>query len=624
MRSRLLVALLLLLASPAFADRTLRWSRLAVTAHLDADGRLHVQERHSIIFNGDWNGGERIFRKNVESELNVEGVSRIDSSQRAIPLRYNKSLAHVDDYAWHDSNTLRWRSRLPTDPPFQNREITYVIDYAQSNILIPVDDAYLLDHNFGLPDLQWPIDAYSLDLTFDPAWQPNAPRHITRASLPHGGNVTVTERLQHTGAAPPAAVNAGVSDPIRYAIAALLIIGTAFLALWFWRRERTIGRFKPLPDPASIDRPWLDENVFKVLPEVVGAAWDDRTGAAEVAAVIARMVHEGKMSSRVEKGGLFKSDDLVLTLLRDKDSFDGYEKSLVKSLFIGGDTTSTEKVKAWYKAKKRGFDPAGLIRSPLERKARELGKKSDAPKAGWAPTIFLFLAGVALLIFGGFYGPLNILGAAVTSGIVIALFIFGLIGALDYRHRITRLEFFAIEFVPQLLLIFAVPAIALSFRFGVFMLAGIVLFSLAAIRAILTAAMSSDAGGRLERRRRLAAAREWFARELRRPDPALEDSWFPYLLAFGLGANVDRWFHAFGGKSSGGGSSSSFGSTSTSTSSSGSGWTGGGGAFGGAGASGAWGAAAAGMAAGVASPGSGGGGGGGGGGSSGGGGGGGW
>ncbi|HEY8132823.1 MAG TPA: hypothetical protein VII12_13145, partial [Thermoanaerobaculia bacterium] len=323
MRSRVVAALLLLLASPALADRTLRWSRLAVTAHLDADGRLHVRESHSILFNGAWNGGERIFRKSVENILNLEGISR-----GSVPLHYNKSLAHVDDYAWHDSNTLRWRSRLPSDPPFQNQEITYVIDYTDSYILIPADDAYVLDHNFGLPDLQWPIDAYSLDLTFDPAWQPNAPRHITRAGVPHGENVTVTEHLQHTGA-PPAAVNAGVSAPIRYAIAALLLIGTAFLALRFWRRERAIGRFKPLPDPASIDRPWLDENVFSVLPEVVGAAWDNRTSAAEVAAVIARMVHEGKMTSRVDKGGLFRRDNLVLTLNRDKNAFTGYEGALV-------------------------------------------------------------------------------------------------------------------------------------------------------------------------------------------------------------------------------------------------------------------------------------------------------
>jgi uncharacterized membrane protein YgcG len=163
------------------------------------------------------------------------------------------------------------------------------------------------------------------------------------------------------------------------------------------------------------------------------------------------------------------------------------------------------------------------------------------------------------------------------------------------------------------------------------MLSGLVLVSLAAIRSVFNLAKSRDAGDRLENRRRLTAARDYFVRELRRPNPALDDAWFPYLVAFGLGANTDRWFRSFGGNSGVAPSSrSTFASSSEptlgSSSSSGSGWTGGGGgASGGAGASGAWAVAAAELADGVASPhSSGSGGGGGGGGSSGGGGGGGW
>ena len=71
-------------------SRTLRWARLAVTAHLDADGRLHVEERHAIVFDGDWNGGERIFRPSMENEIHLDRLSRIDESGGAVPLRENK------------------------------------------------------------------------------------------------------------------------------------------------------------------------------------------------------------------------------------------------------------------------------------------------------------------------------------------------------------------------------------------------------------------------------------------------------------------------------------------------------------------------------------------------------
>ena len=72
---RKVLVILLLLAASAHAEKTLRWKQLAVTAHLDGDGKLHVQERHSIIFNGDWNGAERTFRSGAEDVIDHEDGS---------------------------------------------------------------------------------------------------------------------------------------------------------------------------------------------------------------------------------------------------------------------------------------------------------------------------------------------------------------------------------------------------------------------------------------------------------------------------------------------------------------------------------------------------------------------
>jgi uncharacterized membrane protein YgcG len=620
-------------ASSASAQpRTLRWTRLAVTAHLDADGRLHVQERHAIVFDGDWNGGERRFRGSLEDVLHLGRISRIDESGELVPLHEDKSLAGVDAYAWTDSTTLRWRSRLPSDPPFQHREITYVLDYTDSYILIPADGAYLLDHNFGLPDLEWPIDAHSVDLSLDPVWHPLDifPSHLERFRQPRGDNVTVTARLGRTGATLPAAVNFGAPQWLRYALLALLLAVSGFHGRQFLSRERALGRFEPLEDPASIDRPWLDKHLLAFPPEVVGALWDNRTKAAEVAAVIARLAQEKKLSSKIEKDA-DGDDELVLTLHCRKESLEGYDATLVKALFVDGDTTSTSQIKAHYK--KSGFDPVEKIRKPLRKRMDEAAGRNGAPKIDRAWTVVYALAGVALLAWGGATDALNVLGAFFGGFIVLALYLAGLIGAIDYRRRLSSLGVRSVQFVPALLLVLAVPGILLlrgtDYRFDAVMLAGLVLISLAAVRSILNLAKSRDGGDRLQNRRRLMAARNYFVQELRKPNPALEDDWFPYVLAFGLGANADHWFRSFGGDSSSRPTfDSGSGSTWGSTSSGGSRWTGfAGGASGGAGASGAWAVAATDMAAGVSSPsssGSGGGGGGGGGGSSGGGGGGGW
>ncbi len=159
---------------------------------------------------------------------------------------------------------------------------------------------------------------------------------------------------------------------------------------------------------------------------------------------------------------------------------------------------------------------------------------------------------------------------------------------------------------------------------------GSLLLRLAVVNGVFNLAKTRNGVHRIARRKTLASARGYFLHELAQPAPRLQDSWFPYVVAFGLTSEADHWFKAYGGAAAAStgsalGSSRS-GSSSGSSSSSSGGWSGGGGAFGGAGSSGSWAVAAGALASGVASPSSsgGGGGGGGGGGSSGGGGGGGW
>ena len=161
------------------------------------------------------------------------------------------------------------------------------------------------------------------------------------------------------------------------------------------------------------------------------------------------------------------------------------------------------------------------------------------------------------------------------------------------------------------------------------MLAGLTLWVLGLVSSICNQGHSRQSAERIALRKRLAAARAFFREELAKPSPQLNDAWFPYLIAFGLGRHIDKWFRAFGGSASTPAMASSMLSGSSSSSGGGNSWTGfgGGGGFSGAGSSASFAAAVGGMAASVPSPSSsssGGGGGGGGGGSSGGGGGGGW
>lgn len=131
---------------------------------------------------------------------------------------------------------------------------------------------------------------------------------------------------------------------------------------------------------------------------------------------------------------------------------------------------------------------------------------------------------------------------------------------------------------------------------------GLAAIALGFINSAFNTMRSRDSAQALQIRHTLGSARKYFEHELGKESPRLKDEWFPYLLAFGLGPMIDRWFkafgaestHRFGARSPGTGAGSGHtNSSSTST------WTGGGGTFGGAGASGSWASAVGGVASGV-------------------------
>ena len=429
--------------------------------------------------------------------------------------------------------------------------------------------------------------------------------------------------LAYSGAGRPAGVRRVASATLRGIL--LLALVAAAVALWLrWRaREKALGRFSPLAPADAIDERWLASNLFNLSPEEAGALWDDKIGPPEVTAVLARLSAEKKISTETQ------GKKLSMRLLVPRSSLHGYEDELLSALFFGGRTeTDTDAVRQHYRSS--GFDPASKIKAGLEQKLTrhpDFQDRSSGRPSPW-PAPLLFLAGVGTLALSVVWGGESP-GTAIGQGILyLLLWGIGAACAMAVGRRPDRGESAAVGFLwlPALILAFAFWGYRSGQPHTPLLVAGVFLMRLAIFFAVFQQASSKDGPKRIARRKSLACARAYFARELTRPEPRLQDAWFPWIVAFGLTGQADRWFRAHGGARAAGAvgsSSSSSSSSSGSSSDSSSSWTGGGGSFGGAGASGSWAAAAAGLAGGVSAPSSSGGGGGGGG-SSGGGGGGGW
>jgi hypothetical protein len=604
--SRALLALVVALV-PAAASaqaRTMRWTALHVEARLDARGDLHVTERQVIVFDGAWNGGERIFRVSPGQRLRFERLSRETAGGRLVPL-VRGDLRRVDHYDFTERDVLRWRSRGADAPPFAAATLAYVLEYTLSGVLARErDEGYLLDHDFAFPDRAWPIQAARASLDLDPAWQAEGagPLHLEAGPLAPGVGLVARVRLRWVGAgAGPALPGEGLPRPQRAALAAALAAILAAAGGVLLRHARGRGQLAPPPDPAQVDDAFLREHVLSRPPEVVGAAYDDAIGAPEVAAVLARLAGEGKLGARVERHRRLlgpRRDVLHLALRVERGRLEGHERSLVDALFVDGETIDSDRLKAHYR--KSGFDPADRIRSALQRAVRAL-----AP-AGRVAVLVPSLSAAALLVLGVL---LAIPGAA---GPPLVLSIHGvvwpLVGVVLLSARLRRA---ATGFVRRALALAAVLGAwgsavlwlaAGGFRTDGWWIAAHACFWAAGVVVAATLGRTPLGPEEMALRKRLAAARVHLARELGRERPRLDDAWLPYLLAFGLGPDVDRWFGAHGaaGRSASAGMAETHGGATGGAAR----WTGGGGAFSGGGATGTWAAFGA-MAASIATPGSG-------------------
>jgi len=232
------------------------------------------------------------------------------------------------------------------------------------------------------------------------------------------------------------------------------------------------------------------------------------------------------------------------------------------------------------------------------------------------PTGALFLAGAALLGWTAYEYPDLRAGPFILVFFVVFGSILLQIPGWLFRARMDR---GAVAAALSLIPAFLISAGAAAFLWIIVgsgrlelpwtMIGGIAAWVMCISNASINGLKSRQTGDAIAFRKRLTAGRRFFETELAKPNPALRDSWYPWLLAFGLGKEVDSWStrnESAPTRSStwDRSTSSSSGSSSSSSSSSNdnSAWTGGGGRSGGAGGGATWAAAAAGMAAGVSAP----------------------
>lgn len=605
---RRLVLGALLFALPAFA-RELYWRDLGVVANLRNDGRLHVVERHTMVFTGDWNGGERSFRVEPYQTLNVVAVSRVDGGQ-TVALT-GGDLGSVDHYQLMPGNVLRWRARNPNDPAFDHTPLTYLIEYSLDDILLP-DGAnrYVLNHDFAFAKRDGVIEHYTLDLTLADAWEsPDGLRiHKEIANLEPGKTFVFRLPLRFHG--PNAPKSVGHMTTLGIAMRPWLVIGTLTLAFLLfllsdWQRNRSLAI-----DASPIDRAWLERNVLRFPPEVAGLFLYGNVGAPEFAAFLARMEQEGKIRTWVTK-----KKNLHAKLLVPLESLQGVEHAVMLTLFLASTETDSEKIRRTYE--KSGLDLPAKIREATFEAAQPFASITQ-PDKPFGRGCLVFFIGLALAIYSAIRlgSDIIVIFLLLFGGMFLA--ILGVPAAQSWAVERKRSALIRIACVPLLAgLMYTIgralapnmqaPAADISLLGTIALTIG----WLGVDAIILGLARGAASAEARTIRKTLLRAQQWFRGELKKAKPAIDDRWTPWLLALGLDKSIDAWWKVnrdSGTSRAASESRTDFGSTSSSSSSTSTSASApaslafGCGSFGGAGATGAWGGAAMALAKPISAP----------------------
>jgi uncharacterized membrane protein YgcG len=535
------------------AAKSLDWKKFEVQAHLENDGDVTIKEEQTIVFDGDWNGGERRFDVAEGRSVDLISIQHWSPSVNGwIPVERGE-LSKVDRYQWTSSDTIRWRSRLPLDPPFHNTEERYLLQFRIHGAGQAGDPGQTIVRFPVLPgDRPGSVQVFDFHFTADPSLgqttsDANEQAQMHRENVPAG--TAIFARMTLTGGTSSVPIkstsSSSPSGTTRFALVAGLVLIIGILLWKFFDREKSLGRFSQGPSIQDINENFLNENLFRYPPEIVNVLWEEEVGTKAVLTLLSRLQCEGKirlsLDPREEKG-------LIIQRIAPIEEFQGYAGILIQHLIPTGDTFRFQEWLDYWTAQKEQPDiPSRVISDQLlaqmDRDPEISIDETDGKILPWGAIGFSILA-INFFIFGLLH-----------DGAGGFIFIFSVIylGALCAKilgrsNKEFSKKFHSVSDLAQRLIIQILIPGAVFLYFLIFTAAGYSLpsqlslvFAFASVVSLLFHfTRSQGEPKRVLKRRNLRAIREWLAQRLRSKTQPLDAKYLPYCVALELNKDLDR------------------------------------------------------------------------------------
>ena len=606
----MLAALALVVGSaPAAWAQSVVWTVIDVQSRLDNDGRLHVVETHHMnLREGGGFNLTREFGLAVDQSIVFHGITRIgpgeteqalEDAEVGLPDRYRyypmghvylsipqlergTEVAYRMEYELVGALSPSWAigagkgplgRPMSFDPPLARlREVVadlreVVADLREvvgdlREVWPPRNNVFRLDHDVLLPSRDGPgfvVERVDYHLSFDTTWKlvnPDAELGVAQIDKDYRVRQLFARVVEEV----PVGVDVRAARIRWLAVAAVVAVAPALwliLMLCEWVGNRFAGR---------VTLESMNERLSTLAPEAVATYLTGRFGTdPTLEGVLARMAGERKIAIEIEPVALTpprkpkspaepseeeeeEDDDedrpVVVKVRRlvPLESLPLLERGLLEKLLVGGrrEVTSVE-LQSIYS--KDGFEPWTVVKGLLPN-------NSKAPRS--------FLAGLlGLASLGGLV--LQITSMANLDPVPI-IFLANLLflGAFrtwprGYWHGARSWLAAVVLLVPGLFAIAAALALLVSANppLPPRAFVGTAVVALAAYGALLAGARRPWRGEPHATVRELYRIRAYSDRELRRPQPRLDDRFVAHLEALGLGPRLEAWRAASGGMTGG-------------------------------------------------------------------------
>ena len=474
-------------------EDAIRWEALEAHATLDRDGVLRVSEQLTLAVEGSPVVASRMFRTWIPSRVTVLSMARADPAGPGPHPLVPGSPDATDRYAV-EYGILRWNLRGSADPPFSaGTAVTYYLEYAVSGAVIPI----------------WGVRSFGTSSVIDPFFL-----HPLRRAA----ELWETWRLAPGGWSKRYLLDFDFSP---FPFLGGNPIGRFSLDL----RVDPVWRLLRAPGPARAPVAAV-EDLRELLPiEFTGAGAPAGAGRVRQALWIAPLVAlpvfvVAFVGARI--GGVWSRKRR-------------YDRTVVDG--------------EWIRAHLLGLSPTDVRRLVAEDEGTQGSPAVPRfPAEPRSPGRLAIKALPAAVIGAGIVLILSALEAGGFQALVVGLFF----GSAIYQLAKIPLRRSASSPDLPLLPLGALLVAALLFSVaavGFFLtvpaeprvIAGLAGFWAGLIWLLARAARPQWSESEIELRYGLSRARHYITAELEKPRPALADNWLPWMLALGLGDEVENW-----------------------------------------------------------------------------------